>query len=146
MKSYQRLSGVEYIMLVDDDPITNYVNQLLLEELGLPKDKIIVTHEVNLALKNIEKVQKSLTERQSALVIFLDINMPDKGGFEMLDAIEEMKLPKGQLHIYLLSSINSPRDQIKAEQYDIRGFIDKPLKEENVLEILDNIYKLIQQS
>lgn len=135
------MQGIECILLVDDDPITNYINQLLLERMGFTEEKIAVTTDGNEAVEIISSQNEKLIKNQTFLLFFLDINMPVMDGFDVLDALKEMGISLDQIFVYLLSSSKSAKDLKKADHYTIRGFIDKPLKEESIRAIVEDLNK-----
>ncbi|WPP49307.1 response regulator [Catalinimonas niigatensis] len=133
------MQGIECILLVDDDPITNYINQLLLERMGFTEEKIAVTTDGNEAVEIISTKNEKLKKNQTFLLFFLDINMPVMDGFEVLDTLKERGISLNQIFVYLLSSSKSAKDLKKANHYTIRGFIDKPLKEESIRAIVKEL-------
>lgn len=133
------MQSIECILLVDDDPITNYINQLLLERMGFSEDKIMITSGGEEAVEIVNKVSKKLEKNKTVLLFFLDINMPAMDGFEVLDALNETGITYSNIIVYLLTSSKSSKDLQRASHYDIRGFIDKPLKEESVKAIVDDL-------
>jgi CheY-like chemotaxis protein len=135
------MQGIECILLVDDDPITNYINQLLLERMGFTEEEIAVTTDGHEAVEIISKTHESLIKNQSVLLFFLDINMPAMDGFDILDTLNEIGISHNQIMVYLLTSSKSAKDLQKANHYNICGFIDKPLKEETVKAIVEEINK-----
>lgn len=135
------MQGIECILLVDDDPITNYINQLLLERMGFSEEVIAVTTDGSEAVKIVTHTNERLTKNQSILLFFLDINMPVMDGFDVLDALNDIGALHKQIMVYLLTSSKSAKDLQKADDYEICGFIDKPLKEESVKAILDKLTK-----
>lgn len=133
------MQGIECILLVDDDPITNYINQLLLERIGFSEDKILVTTDGDEAVEIVNHTLEKLKKNKTVLLFFLDINMPALDGFEVLDALNETGVSYTQIMVYLLTSSKSTKDIQKASHYNICGFIDKPLKEERIKAIVDEL-------
>ncbi|PRX42995.1 response regulator [Salegentibacter salegens] len=104
------------IILVDDQPIANFITRKLLEIEGYDKDVVDFT--------NPEEALAYLEERQNTL-IFLDLNMPEMNGWEFLDSLKT----KGHQHrIIILTSSTSAVDRNKAKEYpSVIEFIEKPL-------------------
>ena len=104
------------IILVDDQPIANFITRKLLEIEGYDKDVVDFT--------NPEEALVYLEERQNTL-IFLDLNMPEMNGWEFLDLLNA----KGHEHrIIILPSSPSAVDRNKAKEYPaVIEFIEKPL-------------------
>lgn len=123
------------ILLVDDDPTTNYLNKKVLDRLG-------VTEQVLVALNGEEALQILTTEctdasRARPALIFLDINMPQMDGFEFLDAFG--KLPQEQRQavvIVMLTTSVHASDLERLKSLPIKALVNKPLTPAKVEEIL----------
>jgi CheY-like chemotaxis protein len=127
----QKLSS---ILLVDDDPITNFLNQRLLEELALT-DKLLVALNGKDAMALIEE-NCAATIGCPALIL-LDVNMPVMNGFDFLAAYEQMVAASQSSVIIMLSTSLHPRDVQRVEALNIAGFLNKPLTKEKVSDILE---------
>lgn len=104
------------VLLIDDDPINNFVNRKLI--LKLKGDCEIIE------FLNAEDALKYLEENQ-ADVIFLDLAMPYMDGWAFLDEYMEKKY---SYPVFVLTTSIDPDDKIKAQQYPvIEGFFVKPL-------------------
>lgn len=123
------------ILLVDDDPTTNYLNRKLLE-------KLEVTDLVMVALNGQEALQMLANEYPDAspacpALIFLDVNMPLMNGFEFLAAYKELPLAKHRaIVIIMLTTSVHPQDLERLQQLPVAGFLTKPLNPAKVSEIL----------
>ena len=124
------------ILLVDDDPISNYLHRRLLNSLHL-KVEIEAIKECFNGKEAIEficrlhKLDKKIPD-----LIFLDINMPMMDGYEFLKAFNEMPIPqKDKIKIILLSTSS---DISRIENTECQGIdiIEKPLTEEKLKDIL----------
>ncbi len=122
------------ILLVDDDSTSNFLTQMILEDLQVT-DHIIVKKNGQEALDYITETCLHNNESCPEL-IFLDINMPIMDGFEFLEAFQKLA-PKTQqtTPIILLTSSTNPRDVEKAKAYPLAGYIQKPLTEEKLQEL-----------
>lgn len=121
---------INFILLVDDDPINNYLNLRLL-------DSLHVADEVKVCINGMEALEflKSLSD-QSPDLILLDVNMPVLDGFEFLNAFDDLKITqKDNIKIVMLttSSAMSDLEKIESLGYEV---INKPLTEEKILNIL----------
>ncbi|MBG8556306.1 response regulator [Hymenobacter guriensis] len=123
------------VLLVDDDPTTNYLNRKLLTKMG-------ITAEVLVALNGQEAlaaVHNHCQEESPTCpeLIFLDVNMPLMNGFEFLDAYRE--LPPAQqcaTVVVMLTTSLHPRDVERAQVLPVSGFLTKPLTADKVNEII----------
>ncbi|GAB2849706.1 response regulator [Hymenobacter ruber] len=123
------------VLLVDDDPTANYLNQLLLKRLA-------VAEQVLVALNGKEALDLLHVHCQTPfadcpVLILLDVKMPVMDGFAFLEAYE--KLPAAQRQattIVMLTTSLHPRDVERVQHLNIGGFFNKPLNREKVDEIL----------
>ncbi len=127
------MDKIRCILLVDDDPITNFANQLLLEDLAVA-EQVIVARDGREALQRIR--QQGEREPGPELIL-LDINMPVMNGFEFLEAYAGLDVAQQQsVVILMLTTSMNPGDMERLHQTPIRGFLNKPLTEEMVRELL----------
>jgi len=122
------------ILLIDDDTITNYINERLITKLGICKE-VIVAHNgfEGLAwLRNIINQNNILPD-----LILLDINMPVMNGIEFLDAFKKFNFKaKRAVKILLLTTSANSQDMEKVKALGINGIVNKPLTEEKIRECL----------
>jgi len=132
----EKLKKIKSILLVDDDPITNFINHNLIKRLSIA-ETIAVKHNGYEALQYIET--QSGPDKYPDL-IFLDINMPVMNGFEFLETFQNTTLPeKEKIKIIILSSSISPKDLKKIKFFNVE-LISKPLKSQDLLSIINKIY------
>ena len=77
----------------------------------------------------------------------LDINMPRMNGFELLHEIREDE-SLADLTVFMMTASNEETDKLKAYQYNVAGFIVKPLSFDQfsgAIVTLANFLKLIQR-
>ncbi|WP_017733987.1 response regulator [Nafulsella turpanensis] len=122
---------IDCILLVDDDPITNYLNEAIISEMKLCND-IEKTENVEEALSFIENCYIP-KDHPKSLLILLDINMPFWDGFEFLDELNSRtELPIHKIDVIILSSSIHRLDTAKAKEYKILDYIVKPLTPEKL--------------
>jgi len=114
------------VILIDDQPITNFITRKLLQVEGITLPISDFTNPV-LALEQI------LIQKEQKDVIFLDLNMPEMSGWEFLDKlVENNYTPK----IVILTSSTSILDKEKALEYDfVTDYIIKPLSQNKISEL-----------
>lgn len=122
-------------MLVDDDEITNFVHQSLLEEAGVTQ-RVLVASNGQEALELIK--ERVLQDGEGPCLIFLDINMPVMNGFEFLEAYQELEdeFKHSAIVVMLTTSLN-PKDTDRVEEFGVNDFINKPLNKKKLLEVLE---------
>tara|TARA_R110002051_G_scaffold145940_1_gene218839 strand:- start:2339 stop:2737 length:399 start_codon:yes stop_codon:yes gene_type:complete len=114
------------IVLVDDDPIIQYVHLRILKKYS--SQTIMQFENGSDALAYFEGNGKA----EEPSLVLLDINMPIMGGWEFLDAVYQQGLNKNMLVIVLTSSVDI-LDMEKAKSYDnIISFEQKPLTTDKV--------------
>lgn len=114
------------ILLIDDDAITNFVHQNIIES-KLPGMPIKIFYNGQTALDHI------CAHPETKFLVFLDLNMPIMNGWEFLEAIAP-KIDTLKVNIHVLTSSIDPRDhQITDAMPFVRSFLEKPL-DENVLD------------
>jgi CheY-like chemotaxis protein len=134
------MKQVEYIVLIDDDDITNRLHCMLLEDLNVAKS-IHVATEGEEALDFLDQLFEEKQLEPKCCLVFLDINMPGLSGFELLEAIAQREKLAQALQVYLLTSSSSRRDIDMAARYDVAGYLDKPLTEEKIRQAMLSLAK-----
>ena len=126
------MNKLNKILLIDDDDIVNSIHKVMVQHSKFAKD-IIVAHAVEEALD----ILRASDSEHLPDVIFLDINMPDRNGWEFIEEYANIKLERKPGIIMITSSIN-PKDEQKARRSElVMDFISKPITPE----VLDKIYE-----
>jgi two-component system, sporulation sensor kinase E len=113
-------NAIEKVLLVDDDMITNFLHSRVLQK-HFEKEKINEANSVDKAIAYLKEHDKSGNH-----LIFLDLNMGHKSGWDFLQEYEEFKV---QSPVIILSSSIDPADKEKAKQFEIvKNFVSKPLR------------------
>ncbi|MDT0646452.1 response regulator [Zunongwangia sp. F260] len=110
-------------LLIDDDNITNLVNRKILQD-QFPTATIV---DFNVAKTALDFVMNEFRKsKMFQIIIFLDINMPEISGWEVITILE--KDAEFQYHLYLLTSSIDKVDKAKSEEFSsVLSFISKPL-------------------
>ncbi len=119
-------SQYELVMLIDEDPIDNLINQKIIESNNF-SEKVQVHQTGTEALDYLRS--KEATPADLPDLIFLDINMPIMDGFQFLEEFEKLgKAAHEKCKIIMLSSSISPRDIDRAASNRfVKKYLNKPL-------------------
>ena len=138
----RKISGRECILLVDDDPATNFIHKMVIEQAGIDT-YVQVASNGREALDYLMK-RRDFNGNESPMpgIIFLDINMPKMNGWEFLEVYNELPQEmKARIVMAMLTTSLNPDDANRAGQNEnIKGFINKPLKKETLNDIIDRYF------
>jgi CheY-like chemotaxis protein len=113
------------VLLIDDDNITNFLHQSMLETADIAED-IMVAETVPEALAKLRemKIETSFPD-----LIFVDLNMPGLSGWDFIEEYRGIKkdLNVNPVVVVLTTSLN-PDDKKKADSLaEVAEFRRKPL-------------------
>lgn len=112
-------SPISRIILIDDDALTIHLNKrVILYGIGeIPVDAFL---DVDSALYFLKKY-----DSKGDFLIFLDINMPEKNGFDFLNEYRKFQIKS---KVIMLSSSSIPDELSRVNDYDeVIDFVTKPL-------------------
>lgn len=134
------MSKLKTILLIDDDEATNFMNRRILRKMNIA-DNIITKLNGQEGINYLVSADKSGNHPRPEL-IFLDINMPVMNGWEFLDAYRELPLEQqgGVVVVMLTTSLNYQDEELAKEKGILDGFMSKPLKKDDVQEIVDKFF------
>lgn len=112
------------IIIVDDDPVSNYVCNMYIKLL-LPE--MPITSYLN-PLEALEKF--SIEMNKTSNIMFLDINMPQLNGWQFLEKFQKEKF---KMDVIILSSSISKTDKEKIHKFpEVIDFLIKPITKDNL--------------
>ncbi|UYZ61418.1 response regulator [Hymenobacter weizhouensis] len=123
------------VLLVDDDPTTNFLNRKLLERLAV-SDQIAVALNGREALDKL-RAQCGQQPAGHPVLLFLDLNMPIMNGIQFLEAYRQ--LPPAQqcaVVVVMLTTSVHPQDVQRVGQLPVNDFLHKPLTQQQVERVL----------
>lgn len=123
------------VLLVDDDYISNFIADHLLNKLSLC-DNVNFCRNGDEALKYLKECGDDFPD-----IIFLDINMPVMDGFEFIETFRNLNMDKHKTRIIIYTASFSQKDIDVLQQIGFNDFIIKPLTEEK----LRNVLKLFEK-
>lgn len=133
------MAKLKNILLVDDDEITNYINSDIIRSLDITEN-ISIVYNGKEALEYLIKAHENPAPEGYIIpeLIFLDINMPVMNGFQFIENYYYM-LGKQKLTTVVTmlttSLIKEEVTQALNMVNVVKGYIEKPLTKEVVMEI-----------
>ena len=125
---------LKHLLLVDDDPTTNFFNRHLIGKMNLFEQ----IHEAENGQVALEKIAALQEIGEAPDMILLDINMPIMNGFEFLDNYNGLdRSIKASVVVCMLTTSLAKEDLERSKDYDILDdYIDKPLYEDKMRELI----------
>ncbi len=113
-------------LLIDDNFIDNMINEKILRANNFAED-IVIKLSCETAISYLQQLEKNNEELPE--VIFLDIRMPVKTGFDFLVEFQDLQsFNKEAIKIVMLSSSLDPTDHKKVIEFNnVTDFLGKPL-------------------
>jgi len=123
------------LLVIDDDPVITMLTAMMLRSI----DSSATVSCFSKPASEIKDIISLITNTKKRTIAFLDINMPDMNGWDVLDAIAEKtnnQLPPGT-RVYILSSSISTSDKLRAYSNQlISGYFEKPLLHEDLSNLI----------
>lgn len=128
--------------IIDDDEFFAFNTKKLIIDAGISKNVLwysdgqeAIDGLVGLLIANIHLPD----------IILLDLNMPNKNGWEFLDEFSALPFKKrGHVKIFIASSFISPEFIKKAKEYNlIEDYLAKPLTEKSLDDIIGSTKNII---
>ena len=128
------MENIVNILLVDDDEVDCMNVQRAFK-------KSNISNPLFIAHNGVEKILPV------PRIILLDINMPKMNGLEFL---KELRADKDlhNISVFVMTTSNDDRDRFEAYNYNVAGYIIKPISFENfvaAVSILNNFWQLCEQ-
>jgi CheY-like chemotaxis protein len=124
------------VLLVDDDPTTNFLNKLLLTRMGVAQ-QVLIAENGEQALRTLDQTCRDTESPDCPQLILLDMNMPVLNGLAFLEAYAQTPLVHQQtIVVVMLTTSLHPADLSRAQQLPIADFLNKPLTQEKVTALL----------
>jgi CheY-like chemotaxis protein len=112
------------IIIIDDDPTSNYISEFILSSMYSDVDIVSFINPLE-ALDRLPAMDLA-----SDSIILLDLNMPEMNGYEFVDSLEAKEV---DCKIVILTCSKNLMDKEYSKKYEqIKGFISKPLTQDNI--------------
>lgn len=113
-------------LIIDDDPVFRvYLKKLI--------DNHPTLHLADIAVNG--KQAKEFIHNLQPDLVFLDINMPDMTGFDVLDAVKQMD------PVQVIITSSSTDHGIKAFDYGITDYLVKPFDQQRFIEAIERVIR-----
>lgn len=132
MKKFKR------ILLVDDDDTSNLLTTMIISDMNIAEEVDIACNGEEALSHIINNCQSIQVQAKCPELILLDINMPVMDGFEFLEAYKSKMNLCNNIPVVMLSSSSNSKDYEKAQSFNVKGYIVKPLNEEKLQKVLAN--------
>jgi len=120
-----------HILIVDDNPDEVELMTSALRE-------CLLTNPIDVARDGVEAMEYLRSDsRPSQLVILLDINMPKKNGFEVLDEIKASPELR-PIPVVMLTTSSSQVDIVRSYTRGACSYVTKPVGFDDLMEIARN--------
>jgi len=111
MESRNQKNERGYLLLVEDEPVVQANNKMILERRGYQLRQAYTLEDA-----------RAMIENESPRAIILDIQMPDGNG---LDLLQEVK-GKQSIPVLVLTAMGTPKDIIKGLEAGGDDYLTKP--------------------
>lgn len=133
------------ILLIDDDPATNFLHKLIIEQAQIANQiKIVYNGQEAMDYLTRQNDYQNADDASDPLpdLIFLDINMPVMDGWEFLEAYQET-FNKNMATVICMLSTALPKNvesKMTTKSISVNHFIEKPLRKERLYGILEKFF------
>jgi two-component system, response regulator len=128
------------ILLVDDDLDDRYLLQTAFEESETPCRLDYVSDGDEIFDYLDKQVQTETSTEQLPDLILLDLNMPKKNGWQVLNELKQSPLFK-HIPVVILTTSKSPEHVRKSYSLGASSFISKPSSFSNLVEVTKTLGK-----
>jgi CheY-like chemotaxis protein len=127
-----------YALLVDDDPIQNFLSRMLLEKHQIAEQVICFSDALS-SLDFIQKLFQSDTKESVVDLLLLDIQLPVMNGFALMDQLIQQGLISDHFRIFMLTTSLHQKDRNQALAYPLSDYLVKPLREEDLRKLTEGL-------
>lgn len=122
-------------LLIDDEEVFNFIHTQVIQLL----EPSAIIKEIQSSSSALQYIKDTVNQPdQSPDVIFVDINMPEMNGFELMDELQKISGTSTKMpHIYMVTSSLFESDRKRAGNYPVvKGFMEKPIAAADVEKVI----------
>ncbi len=123
----RQLRNERVVLIVEDDRFTA---NLLKSSIG---------NGFNCVITGTAEEAIDLYIAKSPNIVFLDIELPDMDGYEVLDILKSMD---PNLYVIILTGHGTPENVLKATDQEVKGFINKPFSRDQILKHINTVVEI----
>jgi CheY-like chemotaxis protein len=134
------------ILLIDDDEIDCMNVKRAFQKSNI-QNPLHIAHNGVDALDMLRGTNGTAIINPIPRIILLDINMPKMNGIEFLKELRSDK-DLHNISVFVMTTSNSDKDRIDAYEYNVAGYIVKPISFDKfvaAVSILNNFWQLCEQ-
>ena len=146
MSEHSVRKKLDCILLIDDDPATNFLHKMIIEQAQIAHEIRIVYNgqeAIDYLIRSADYETPDPSTYPEPDLIFLDINMPVMDGWEFLEAYEERFSTHLKATVICMLSTALPKNvehKINRRRIEISNFIEKPLRRNMLLDIMGHYF------
>lgn len=128
------------LIIVDDDDISCFLHEMVFRDMEIAEQTLCIP-DARQALKYVSKNYYGDNQSDKSL-IFVEMNMRGLDGFEFLDELKKLNgVDIKKFVVFMTTCYASQRDLTKADTYKdiLQDIIEKPLSEEKIRGLIDNL-------
>jgi CheY-like chemotaxis protein len=130
------------VLLIDDDPISNFITSELIQEADLP----VSLHTIADSREGLDYILSKYgkaTEPVTNLLVLLDLSMPGLDGFEVIDSLKANGIHE-YIKIAVLTSSDHKKDRDRAQELNVASYLHKPLDTAQLQPLLKECMRYIE--
>lgn len=132
-----------HYVVIDDDRSNNLICEFVIRQYN-PEAEITVFTKPEKGLEFLRGLEEDPKEEEG-LIVFLDINMPEMSGWELLDSLKSLRSHTiNRLNIFMVSSSVEDFTEKSAEYPFVLDFLSKPLSRHHLDFINEQLESMVK--